>query len=161
MCSALGNEIVHPSANTEDAMPIRILVVDDERMIAETLSVILSRTGYECRTAYDGVHAIAVATEFDPHLIISDVVMPKMNGIELLRQTRKLSHPPRMMLISGNADTAALLASERLRGDPPHVAAKPIHPTVLLAMVADMIKDVRTSTVVSPIPFQPSCSTRP
>ncbi len=123
-------------------MPIRILVVDDERVIADTLSVILSTTGYECRTAYDGVDAIAVASEFDPHLIISDVVMPKMDGIELLRRSRMLPRPPAMLLISGNANTAALVERENLRGNPLQVAAKPLHPTVLLAMVADVVKEV-------------------
>jgi hypothetical protein len=60
-----------------------ILVVDDERVIADTLSVILSRNGFAAMTAYNGTSALEIATLVPPQLLISDVMMPGMSGIDL------------------------------------------------------------------------------
>ena len=55
-----------------------ILIVDDEPLVADTLSAILSREGFTTMTAYDGITALELASEVTPHLLISDVAMPDM-----------------------------------------------------------------------------------
>jgi CheY-like chemotaxis protein len=60
----------------------RVLVVDDERLISETLATILSRKGYAARAAFSGQEAIDVARVFEPQVLITDVVMTGMTGIE-------------------------------------------------------------------------------
>jgi CheY-like chemotaxis protein len=60
-----------------------VLVVDDEKVIADTLSMILSRSGFSTMAAYDGFTALELARSTPPDLLISDVVMPGMTGVEL------------------------------------------------------------------------------
>ncbi len=121
---------------------MRILVVDDEKIIADTLTIILRRNSYECRTAYDGEEAFLITGEFAPHLIISDVIMPKVNGIELFHRVRKLSNPPAILLISGNAATYGMIEDDKLLQCLLPVLEKPISPPRLLAIVAAMAKDI-------------------
>ena len=66
-----------------------ILVVDDEQRIADTLSLILLSKGYASQPAYDGTTALAVCGERVPDLLLTDVVMPEMNGIELAIAVRR------------------------------------------------------------------------
>ena len=61
----------------------RIVVVDDEKRIADTLALILRSAGYVAEVAYDGISGLALCGEYRPDLVISDVVMPGMSGIEL------------------------------------------------------------------------------
>jgi DNA-binding response OmpR family regulator len=117
-------------------MPARILVVDDERSIADTLTIILSLSGYECRSAYDGAEALAAVDSFHPDLIISEVVMPKLDGIKLYHRVKNLPHPPAILLISGNANVRAMVDHEEELGFHLEVVAKPIPPPELLALVA-------------------------
>jgi CheY-like chemotaxis protein len=64
------------------ALPQRVLVVDDERVIADTLVLILSQKGFEATAAYSGEKAVEAATAFRPDILIMDVIMGGMNGIE-------------------------------------------------------------------------------
>ena len=70
----------------------RILVVDDERPLVLLLTRILKKEGYDVRGAYSGPEALAILRDFSPNLIISDLKMPEMSGIELLQQV-KSTHP--------------------------------------------------------------------
>ena len=69
------------TSNGQPSKP-RVLVVDDERVIADTLSAILSKHGFAVMTAYSGATALDLARVTPPDLLISDVAMPEMNGIE-------------------------------------------------------------------------------
>jgi CheY-like chemotaxis protein len=71
----------------------RILVVDDENIFRETLSVMLEQSGYRVSTAKDGEEALAMLDRITPDLILLDVHMPHLDGIAFLRQLR--SHPKR------------------------------------------------------------------
>jgi YesN/AraC family two-component response regulator len=66
----------------EKTQPV-VLIVDDERVIADTLSIILSKSGFSTITAYDGESALELARVVHPDLLISDVVMPEMTGVDL------------------------------------------------------------------------------
>ena len=121
-----------PNGN-EIKMPPKVLVVDDEPAITDTLAAVLKNSGYTVRTAYNADGAIALAREFVPDLVITDVVMPGMNGIELAIKIRNLLPLCKILLFSGQAATADLLTDAKNRGYDFELLVKPIHPTDLLA----------------------------
>ncbi|HEY3706564.1 MAG TPA: response regulator [Terracidiphilus sp.] len=98
--------------------PIRllVLVVDDERVIADTLALILRTRGHDAHAVYDAEAAIAAAAELDPDALISDVVMPGMNGIELTSYFADHFPQCKVLLMSGNAATTGLLEDARRHG---------------------------------------------
>lgn len=79
----------------------RILVVDDELPIAEVVGEILSDAGYTVQLAHYGQAALAIVATWQPHLVISDVMMPRMGGAELSRQLAlRTDTPVRVILMS-------------------------------------------------------------
>jgi two-component system KDP operon response regulator KdpE len=75
-----------------------ILVVDDEPQITRVLRTSLAAQGYEVRVANDGETALEIVKDFTPDVVITDLAMPRMNGIELCRQLRKISQVPIIVL---------------------------------------------------------------
>src|SRR5438067_4131829 len=109
------------------------LVVDDERVIADTLAIILNQHGYDASAVYTGNGAVERARHDRPDLIISDVIMPDMNGIEAAINIRRFLPQCKILLFSGQAATANLLESARSQGHEFEILAKPVHPQDLLA----------------------------
>jgi len=120
----------------------RVLVVDDEKVIADTLATILRNTGYESLSAYDGLGALLLCDTFCPELVISDVVMPGMNGIQLAMQIKQRYPDCKVLLFSGQAATANLLEEARRSGYDFEVLAKPIHPKELLAKLVQVQQSI-------------------
>jgi DNA-binding response OmpR family regulator len=117
---------------------MRILVIDDERPLADTLVLILERAGYEATAAYDGAAALSQIEPFLPHAIICDVIMPGMNGIEVCRRIQA-SHPScHIILVSGQAATNGLIRDARNKICSWELLAKPVHPEELLAKLASL-----------------------
>jgi CheY-like chemotaxis protein len=111
---------------------LRVLVADDEQVIANTLAIILNQAGFEARAVYSGERAIDALDSFQPDMLISDVIMTGMTGIEAAIQTRaKLPHC-KILLFSGQAATADLLERARAQGHEFEILAKPVHPKDLL-----------------------------
>jgi CheY-like chemotaxis protein len=73
-----------------DAAPLRILIVDDNADSAGMLKILFRSAGYEATTALDGTAAIATAHSFRPHVILLDVSLPGMGGIELATALRQI-----------------------------------------------------------------------
>ncbi len=92
----------------------KILVVDDENSLREMLSILLQRQGYQVEQATDGVAALSMAQEDSYDLIISDIQMPKMNGIELLRQLRSQGNNVTMMMITAFSSTEEAVEAMKL-----------------------------------------------
>jgi CheY-like chemotaxis protein len=111
----------------------RILVADDEQVIANTLAIILNRAGFEARAVYSGEKAIEALESFRPDMLISDVIMTGMTGIEAAIVTRQKMPKCKILLFSGQAATADLLEQARADGHEFEILAKPVHPTDLLA----------------------------
>ncbi len=111
----------------------KVLVVDDERVIADTLAIILNQHGYDATAVYTGTGAVEKARSTHPDLIISDVIMPDMNGIEAAIQIRQFLPGCKILLFSGQAATADLLENARTQGHAFEILAKPVHPHDLLA----------------------------
>jgi two-component system, OmpR family, response regulator len=71
-----------------DGTPVRVLVVDDEPNLADLLTMALRYEGWEIRTAHDGLTAVRLAREFKPDAVVLDVMLPDLNGLEVLRRLR-------------------------------------------------------------------------
>jgi CheY-like chemotaxis protein len=111
----------------------RILVVDDEQVIADTLARIFELNGYDASAVYTGTAAVETARTTEPELIILDVIMPDMNGIEAAIAIRGFLPSCKILLFSGHAATADLLENARAQGHEFEILAKPVHPSDLLA----------------------------
>jgi CheY-like chemotaxis protein len=116
-----------------------VLVVDDERIIADTLSIILSKSGFSTMTAYNGVAALELARTRMPDLIISDVMMPGMTGIELAITVAQTIPECKILLFSGQATTVDLLEKARGAGYDFAAMTKPVHPTDMLKRVSECL----------------------
>ena len=111
----------------------KVLIADDEKVIADTLAQILNQHGYDASAVYTGSSAVEQATILRPELLISDVIMPDMNGIEAAIKIRDLLPSCKILLFSGQASTADLLENARKDGHEFEILAKPVHPQDLLA----------------------------
>jgi CheY-like chemotaxis protein len=124
-----------------------VLVVDDERIIADTLSMILSKSGYDVLTAYDGMKALELARAVPPALLITDVMMPGMTGIELAIMLVSAVADCKVLLFSGQAATVDLLAAARDIGHDFAIMTKPVHPTEMLRQVSECFDDQAVTAI--------------
>lgn len=122
-----------PEATSAIPSKPRVLVADDEQVIANTLAIILNQAGFEARAVYSGEKALESLDSFDPDMLISDVIMTGMTGIEAAIATRAKCPKCKILLFSGQAATADLLEKAREQGHEFEILAKPVHPTDLLA----------------------------
>lgn len=124
-----------------DTTPYRatVLVVDDESAIADTLAAILSHSGYAATTAYDAEEAMELAMLSPPELLITDVSLPGMSGIELAITVRRVFPDCKILLFSGHAATAGLLAGANSAGHSFTLLSKPVHPKELLAWASQSL----------------------
>ncbi len=117
----------------------RILVVDDEAALADTLALIFQRAGYTATAVYGAEDALAFVRTNRPSLVVSDVVMPGMNGLAMAKTIRTAYPDCRVLLFSGNADTQDLLDAARREGHTFEVLAKPVPPPQMLEKVASLL----------------------
>jgi CheY-like chemotaxis protein len=110
----------------------KIIVADDEPMIATTLVEILETAGFDAVAVPDGVAAIEQARIIHPDILLSDVQMPRMNGIEAAKKIREFLPNCRIVLFSGHIETGDLLERARSEGHEFEILTKPIHPKDLL-----------------------------
>jgi len=111
----------------------KVLVADDERVIADTLAIILNQAGFDATAVYSGERAVELATSLKPDMLISDVMMPDLNGIDAAITVRRILPSCKILLFSGQAATADLLDRARSQGHEFEILAKPVHPQDLLA----------------------------
>ena len=114
---------------------MRVLVVDDERTIADTLGIIFKQNKHETDVAYSGETALAIARTSTPDWLFSDVILGGMTGIELALRFAVEFPTCRTLLFSGQTSTADLLKEAEEKGHQFEVLAKPFHPQVLLDLV--------------------------
>jgi len=119
--------------------PKRVLVVDDEALIADTIVMILNRHGFQAEAVYSGTQAIEAARRIHPELILSDVLMPQIDGVEAAIQIRAFLPDTRIVLFSGQAATVEILSRARAQGHEFELLPKPIHPTKLIQRLRDGI----------------------
>jgi CheY-like chemotaxis protein len=114
----------------------RILVVDDEPDQRFLLRRILQRAGYEVSEANDGAAALRAVRESAPDLVVTDVMMPVMNGVELIRCLREDPATARIPILAASGDT-------HLAGAADAALAKPYEWRDLLTLVAALLKEGR------------------
>ena len=117
----------------------RVLIVDDEQMIASTLAQILNGSGFVAKAVFSGEHAVPEASEFRPDVLLTDVIMRGISGIDVAMQVSKVLPACRVILFSGQASTADLLDRAEALGYSFEVIAKPIHPKELLRMLGHRV----------------------
>jgi CheY-like chemotaxis protein len=116
----------------------KILVVDDERLVADSLVQILEMMGYDAVSVYSGTEAIECATKTPFDMLISDVVLPGMNGIESAIEICKRTPGCKVLLVSGNNRTTDLLEKSEENGHAFEVLAKPVPPQMILDRLTAM-----------------------
>ncbi|HLJ78967.1 MAG TPA: response regulator [Acidobacteriaceae bacterium] len=123
---------------------IKVLVVDDEHSIADTLSIILKRHGFDTATAYCGATAVEAARLWNPDVLLTDVVMPDMNGIEAAILILAAHPRCKILLFSGQAAAQEMVAA-RLDTECFRFLQKPIHPVELIDSLRTLVaSDART-----------------
>ena len=113
----------------------RIFVVDDEPIIGFTLATVLESAGYTARSFTDPLEALRAAETNCPDYLISDMMMPAMNGIDLGIQFKAIYPKVLVLLFSGVASSAHQQEDAGSKGHGFDILAKPIHPKALLAAI--------------------------
>jgi CheY-like chemotaxis protein len=128
-----GPNVQLPRSEASDAVETQrdrptVLLVDDEPLIVDTLTEILEGAGFFVLPAYDGWIALEKVAHYRPDYLLSDVLMPKMNGVELAMAVRKMYPSTRIMLFSGQAGISDILLDGQKQGFEFELIAKPLHP---------------------------------
>jgi CheY-like chemotaxis protein len=117
----------------------RVLIVDDERLIADTLATIFSKKGYAARAAYSAEQALELISDWLPDLAIIDVQLPSMNGVDLAIRLRVAYPDCKLSLFSGQGSTGELLELAHQKDHPFEIIAKPVPPDDLLAQASRLL----------------------
>lgn len=115
----------------------RVFVVDDRTVIAETLAAILNMAGYRAMAFDDPTIALSAASIRCPDILISDVIMPRMTGIDLAIRLRNAHPSCKVLLYSGEIQTGDLLEQAKKEGYEFEILAKPVPPNELLEKLRD------------------------
>ncbi len=110
-----------------------VLVADDEPIIGATLVEILQEEGYDAICVSDGESALFWAQQTRPDYLVTDIVMPKLNGIELAKRIQVLLPETKLIVFSGQAGSSELIGRAQAEGLRCEVLSKPIKPEALLA----------------------------
>ena len=121
-------------------MPQRILIVDDERKLVQGLAGYFQQAGFETLTAYDGRTALAIARRDQPDLIVLDLMLPELDGMEVCRQIRRFSGVPIMMLTARVEETDMLIGLEIGADD---YITKPFSPREVVARARAVLRRAR------------------
>lgn len=114
-----------------------VLVCDDDKEIVRAIEIYLSREGYHVLKAYNGVEALAIMRENIVHLMILDIMMPKMDGIETLERIREENSIPVIMLSAKSEDEDKIMGLNLGADD---YVTKPFNPKELMARVNSGIR---------------------
>jgi DNA-binding response OmpR family regulator len=112
---------------------LKVLIADDEKIIADTLAMILNQGGFDARAVYTCKNALELASDFRPDMLISDVIMAELNGVDAAIQIRAILPDVRVFLLSGQGATAELIEKAQIDGREFEILTKPLHPRDLLA----------------------------
>lgn len=126
----------------EEHAPV-VLVVHDEELVADCMAMLLSRAGFVTRTAYDGKTALEMAFELQPELLVSDIGLREMNGIQLAMAIVN-AMPDCKVLLFSNHETYDDVVSAREDGYDFPALVKPVHPADMLKRVKECFAGVAT-----------------
>lgn len=135
------NQCLEP---TGDEMASRILVVDDERVITDVVEEYLRHAGYEVAVAGDGIDAMNLVREWGPDLVVLDLMLPGLDGLEVCRRIRIESSVPIIMLTARGDETDRIVGLELGADD---YVAKPFSPRELVARVRSVLRRVQQPSI--------------
>lgn len=115
----------------------RILICDDDKEIVKAIEIYLSREGYEIEKAYNGKQAMQIIKEKEIHLLILDIMMPEMDGMQVAKEVRKEKGIPIIMLSAKSEDYDKI---EGLNTGADDYVTKPFNPLELIARVNSQIR---------------------
>lgn len=115
----------------------RILVCDDDEAIVEAISIYLKTEGYQVEKAYDGMQALEILKKEEIHLLIIDVMMPKMDGVRAVMKLRESNNLP-VIILSAKSEDADKILGLRIGAD--DYVTKPFNPLELMARVASQLR---------------------
>jgi len=147
------NEILDPAAipkliekpASAPPAPLRVFVVDDEFNIASTLGLILRHHGYEATSFTGPLEALQAIVTHPPDLLISDVAMPQLSGVELALKVRECAPSCKILLFSGESSSAGLVEAARAVGHTFELLSRPLHPVELLNRIQKLTEDAGLS----------------
>lgn len=114
-------------------MKTRVLVVDDDRLVADTLSLIYNANGYECEATYSAAAAFERAKDFGPDLMLCDVTMPEESGLQLADRMQLAMPSTRVLMLTAFASNEARVSAHFRRTQRPiRLLSKPCRPDDLL-----------------------------
>jgi DNA-binding NtrC family response regulator len=116
-----------------------VLVVDDEHLIADTLVAIFKAKGFSAFAAYDGDQGLRAARVLRPNVIVTDIAMPGMNGLEMAKAIREFLPETKVFLISGQASVLSLVDYGPIPKDFVLIQ-KPVHPDRLLHTLGEHLQ---------------------
>lgn len=118
----------------------RVLVVDDERLVADTISLVFGRSGFDARTAYSADEALTFARDFQPNLLLCDVSMPGKDGLHLMKEISRELPNCRILLLTGFYSNLATMQKHVARlPRPVGILTKPCQPDVLLREATSLL----------------------
>lgn len=110
----------------------RILVVDDEKLTADSLKQVFCMWGFECRAVYSTDEALVCAREFAPDLLVCDITMPHRDGLELMREVSRTHPGCKILVLTGHScNLQRVLEQSDALPHPISVLTKPCHPEFL------------------------------
>jgi DNA-binding response OmpR family regulator len=118
-------------SDLQSARP-KVLIADDEKVIADTLALILNQGGFDAKAVYTSEKALEEASSFRPDMLISDVLMTDLNGVDAAIKMRAMLPEIRVFLLSGQTATAEMVAKSQARDLGFEILVKPVHPKDLL-----------------------------
>lgn len=121
----------------------KVLVVDDEKPISDIVKFNLAKEGYDVYTAYDGEEALEKVAEVEPDLILLDLMLPKMDGLEVAREVRKTYDMPIIMVTAKDSEIDKVLGLELGADD---YVTKPFSNRELVARVKANLRRGATAT---------------
>ncbi|WP_449277100.1 MtrAB system response regulator MtrA [Leucobacter sp. GX24907] len=124
-------------------MSARILVVDDDRALAEMLGMVLESEGFETESSADGEQAIVAFREYRPDLVLLDVMLPGLDGIEVCKAIRADSGTPIIMLTARTDTTDVVRGLEAGADD---YVVKPFNPAELIARIRARLREPQDET---------------
>ncbi|MBQ7032650.1 MAG: response regulator transcription factor [Clostridia bacterium] len=120
---------------------MNILVVDDDREIVDSIGIFLSGEGYKVLKAYDGIEALDILSQTQVHLMILDIMMPKLDGIKTLMKLRESRNIPVILLSAKSEDADKILG---LTAGADDYVTKPFNPSELVARVKSQLRRYTT-----------------
>jgi DNA-binding response OmpR family regulator len=124
----------------------RILLVEDDAKTRSTVALYLQREGYEVAVAADGEEALNVARERDPHLVVLDLMLPRLDGLEVCRALRESASHPAIIMVTARSTEEDKLTGLDLGAD--DYVTKPFSPRELMARVRAVLRRAADDDVI-------------